>query len=123
MIKAGGDIIPNKLYPSRALKSIIYKNVELHEGSLRSGLKHLQHSMWQNCSQLVQRLAILSAENRSLADGYYCPITFNLIHDPVIDAEGNTFEHVAIENLIRANGNSPTTCTSLSVKDLYPNHA
>jgi hypothetical protein len=101
-IKAGGDIIPNKLYPNRALKSIIYETVELCGESLQSGFKHLQHSMWQNFSQLVERSAIPSAENRSLPDSYYFPITFNFIHDPAIDAEGDTFEHVAIENWIRA---------------------
>jgi hypothetical protein len=34
MIEAGGDIIPNKPYPNRALKSIIYKTVELCDESL-----------------------------------------------------------------------------------------
>jgi hypothetical protein len=42
--------------------------------------------MWQNSSQLVERLAIPSADNQSLDYGYYCPITFKLIHDPAIDA-------------------------------------
>jgi hypothetical protein len=79
--------------------------------------------MWQNLSQLVQRLPTSSAENQSLPGGYYRPITFNLIHDPEINAEGNTFEGAAIDNWIWANGNSPITCTSLSVKDMYPNHA
>jgi hypothetical protein len=102
MIKAGGGIlpIPNKLYSNRALKSFIDETVELCGESLQSGLKCLQHSMRQNFSQLVERLAIPSADNQSLPDGYYCPTMFSLIYDPVIDAEGNTFESVAIANWI-----------------------
>lgn len=33
----------------------------------------------------------------SYNSSYYCPITGDLMSDPVVDKEGNTFERVAIE--------------------------
>ena len=50
-----------------------------------------------------------------------CPITLEVMEDPVIDREGNTYERVAIEEWIRAHGTSPITRSRLSVSELTPN--
>ena len=88
-----GDVPSNKLYPNRALQSIIAEVTAIEEAN-------------------------------PLPDALHCPITFHLIHVPVIDSEGNTYERVAIESWLRANGNqscSPMTRNSLQIDDLYPN--
>jgi hypothetical protein len=119
-IETRGDVPSDKLYPNRALKSVIDENIELNGDSLRAGIKRLQNSVRQNISQLLD---IPNAESSPLPESYFCPITFSLIHEPVIDPEGNTFERIAIENWIQTNGTSPITRASVSVGDLYPNLA
>jgi hypothetical protein len=52
---------------------------------------------------------------------FLCPITNDLVRDPVIDPEGNTFERVAILDWIRIHGVSPITCNPLQVGQLYDN--
>ena len=73
--------------------------------------------------QLLDKSALPHKKFRPLSDVYYCPITFGLIHNPVIDTEGNTFKIVAVETWIDNNETSPLTRTPLSEKYLYPNQA
>ena len=58
---------------------------------------------------------------QTIPDMFCCPITFELIIDPVIDAEGNTYEKVAILEWLSINSVSPITREPLSVSDLVPN--
>lgn len=43
--------------------------------------------------------------------------------DPVVDAEGNTYERSAIELWIKDNGTSPVTRNAISLSDLRPNRS
>jgi hypothetical protein len=106
-------------YPNRALKSVMEETKRRTGEGLHAGWMRWQHGMQQTLSQAI----LPPGEFRPLPEAYYCPITFHLIHDPVIDPEGNTYERVAIENWIRANSNSPITRTIMSLTQLYPNHA
>jgi len=56
-----------------------------------------------------------------LSHGFFCPVTCNIMHDPVIDPDGTTFERVVVENWIRCHGTSPLTRRKLTVHDLRPN--
>lgn len=95
-----------KLYENRALKTII-------EESTRSALQKIQDKARQ----------LITAENRPLSGGFYCPITLSLMHIPVIDPQGYTYEKAAIESWILANGDSPVTRQTLAIADLRPNTA
>jgi hypothetical protein len=123
IVQRDGDAAAAKLYPNRALAQVIDERLDTTGDSLRAGFMRFQRSTRQSIRQLMEKSAIPSEEYRPLPDVYYCPITFDLIHIPVIDPEGNTFEKAAILNWIRANGNSPITRSSVNAKDLYPNHA
>jgi hypothetical protein len=112
-----------KAYANPALKAVIDETVEMSGSSVRAGIKRIQCSMRKTFSQVLEKSIIPCEEYHPLPDVYYCPITFSIIHDPVIDSEGNTYERVAVENWIRANGTSPLTRTTSSVESLYPNHA
>jgi Mg-chelatase subunit ChlD len=61
--------------------------------------------------------------NNELMDGFYCPITGELMNDPVIDREGNSYERSAIEDWIRINQTSPITRNPLYHEHLAPNRA
>ena len=117
------DCSDKKVYPNRALKAAIDETIEMSGTSMRAGMKRLQHSMRKTFGEVLEKSIIPSEEYHPLPDVYYCPITFSLIHDPAIDPEGNTFERVAVENWVRANGDSPLTRTSMTLEDLYPNTA
>lgn len=54
---------------------------------------------------------------------FFCPITHELMVDPVIDPDGNSYERHAIQDWLRHNGTSPITRTPLSAADLRPNRA
>ncbi|CAF1014129.1 unnamed protein product [Rotaria sordida] len=57
------------------------------------------------------------------SETFICPITHELMRDPVIDPDGNSYERQAIEGWLRQNGTSPITRTPLSASDLRPNRA
>lgn len=54
---------------------------------------------------------------------FICPITQELMIDPVIDPDGNSYERQAIEGWLQQNGTSPITRAPLSRADLRPNRA
>ena len=52
---------------------------------------------------------------------FQCPITRNVMHDPVICPEGHTFERSAIERWIGSNRSNPLTRSRLRCRHLVPN--
>jgi hypothetical protein len=53
---------------------------------------------------------------------FICPITLDIINDPVIDRQGVTYERAAIEHwLSLGNTTSPANNTPLTIHDLRPN--
>ena len=53
----------------------------------------------------------------------YCPITGDLMIDPVVDSEGNTYERIAIESWIDGHKTSPITRNVITLEDLRPNRS
>lgn len=64
-----------------------------------------------------------NVQDDSINLGFYCPITSDLMRDPVIDHEGNTYERDAIEAWIDRHMTSPITRNRLTRDDLRPNRA
>jgi hypothetical protein len=112
-------------YSNRALKQLIDEQIELSGDSIRAGLKRFDRTVRTTFHHLMEKSALPSSteQHHPLPEAYYCSITFNLMHDPVLDPDGHTYERVAIENWIQVNGKSPATRTALSVNQLYPNRA
>ena len=54
---------------------------------------------------------------------FICPITSDVMSDPVIDPEGNSYERAAIEDWLTRSTTSPVTRTTLTADDLIPNRA
>jgi len=54
---------------------------------------------------------------------FYCPLTLQLMKDPVVDPEGNSFEREAVEDWLKRNETSPVTRNPLKMSDLIPNRA
>jgi U-box domain len=104
----------SKVYENRSLKTIIDDAVDLQSSSKPTGTRLGNH-----VSQRSQYS--LNANHRPLPEGFYCPITLGLIHAPVIDPEGYSYEKVAIENWIKCKGASPVTRRAMTIDVLYPN--
>ena len=52
---------------------------------------------------------------------FYCPITEEVMTDPVMDPEGNSYERAAIVAWLRQNSTSPITRSPLRIDQLVPN--
>lgn len=61
------------------------------------------------------------SNNTNISQSYLCPITHQLINDPVIDNEGNSYEKNAILEWLARNNTSPITRNPLAATDLSPN--
>ena len=56
-------------------------------------------------------------------DDHSCPITYEVMTDPVTAADGMTYERAAIEQCLRGSNRSPSTGAELPHKILVPNQA
>lgn len=56
-------------------------------------------------------------------DAFLCPITQDVMLDPVITADGHCYERKSISNWFRSHNTSPLTNQKLANKTLIPNHA
>ena len=54
---------------------------------------------------------------------FICPITHNIMSDPHVDNEGNSYEKIAIEQWLMRNNTSPITRSLLSISNLKPNRS
>jgi hypothetical protein len=54
---------------------------------------------------------------------YYCPITQELMRDPVVDRDGNSYERSAIMVWLERNQLSPITRNPMNAGDLVPNRS
>lgn len=116
----------NKYYPNRALKDYIDTELERRElePSWIGKLQKWEGSMRSQLAVMVERSVLPSREYRPLPDYYYCPITFEIIQEPVIGPSGTTYELEAIVQWLRNNNNtSPTTREPLHPDQLYDNLA
>ena len=63
-----------------------------------------------------------AAKAAEVPDDYICPITTEIMTDPVITADGFTYERAAITEWLRTKDTSPKTGATLESKALIPNH-
>ena len=55
-------------------------------------------------------------------EDYICPITAEIMTDPVSTSDGFTYERAAITEWLRTKDTSPKTGATLESKALFPNH-
>lgn len=66
------------------------------------------------------RAAVLGTEEQTWPAQFLCPITGELMEDPVTTADGHTFERLAIERWLQAHDTSPMTGARLIHTQLAP---
>ena len=62
-----------------------------------------------------------ASEATEVPDDYVCPITAEIMTDPVTTADGFTYERTAITEWLRTKDTSPSTGATLAYKALVPN--
>lgn len=62
-------------------------------------------------------------EDSKFPQSFICPLTQEVMREPVMDPEGNSFERSAIEEWLSKNSTSPITRTALNKSQLLPNRA
>ncbi|KAK9817751.1 hypothetical protein WJX72_001623 [[Myrmecia] bisecta] len=90
-------------------------------------LTTLQQSLKQGymIDQSAHEAALEAVEQRwkqSLAAFFSCPISGEVFRDPVLAADGHTYERVDIRRWLRRKNTSPQTRQPLPIKVLVPNH-
>uniref|UniRef100_A0A7S2DZP0 U-box domain-containing protein n=1 Tax=Helicotheca tamesis TaxID=374047 RepID=A0A7S2DZP0_9STRA len=96
------------------VKNVMESNLELRDQIAQKEI-HME--------SLVNEGRILAKNMSKGMDVFLCPITRELMEDPVICADGHTYERYAIEMWLRTNSRSPKTNQPLSSTQLIPNHA
>ena len=51
-----------------------------------------------------------------------CPITFEIMRDPVVAADGHTYEREALLRWLKGSNNSPATGAPLANRTIIPNY-
>ena len=59
----------------------------------------------------------------SIPNQFICPLSMDIMEDPVIDHEGNTYDRVSIEHWLLHHNTSPITRNLLLASNLVPNRA
>jgi serine/threonine protein kinase len=72
---------------------------------------------------LLNEMKKESEELQRLPDSFLCPISFQVMTDPVICADGHSYERDAIASWLGKSNRSPMTNEELSNRSLTPNHA
>mmetsp|Transcript_26561 Transcript_26561/g.41572 ORF Transcript_26561/g.41572 Transcript_26561/m.41572 type:complete len:369 (+) Transcript_26561:88-1194(+) len=79
-------------------------------------------AMEQQAQAAAQQQDPLAAGEEDYPDEFYCPITMELMENPVMAADGFTYERRAIQDWFdTGNLSSPKTGALLKNKDLFPN--
>ena len=71
--------------------------------------------------EVTQELEQHRSEALPITEAYLCPITGEIMRDPVMDRDGHTFERGAIEQWVRDHHNCPISRAPLELADLAPN--
>lgn len=63
----------------------------------------------------------MTHDHKLIPQGFVCPLTMDIMYEPVIDYEGNTYEREAILEWLLENKTSPISRQPLTMKLLLPN--
>jgi len=109
-------------FPNRALKQIIEQEVDAADQSWRGSVRSVRRAIHSGWGRLAEKTH-LGSHYRPLPDSFYCPITAELMEDPVIAKDGTSYEREALEHWIRSHGKSPITRESMTIDELRENKA
>jgi len=64
---------------------------------------------------------VKSETKNEIPDAFLCPISHQIMRDPYVDSDGNSYDKVHITEWLREHPISPITRNALSLNNLVPN--
>ena len=86
-------------------------------GAIELDVRTAPHALSVN----IEAAATLEATARAQMEQYRCPVTLEVMHDPVTTCDGMTYERIAITEWLVHHSTSPLTGAPLSSRTLTPN--
>lgn len=80
------------------------------------------HEEQLGAASTTTQVAADEADTALPPDDFMCPITQELMVDPVLAADGHTYERKAIERWLLTKTTSPKTGLALEMRAVFPNH-
>ena len=102
--------LPSRLHSNRSLQKIIKESTSTGG---KNGILNNEEEMKKNTESCKSTIN----HHQPLPDVFFCPITMDLMTDPVIDKDGLTYERHAIMQWIQVKGSSPITREVASTKE------
>ncbi|KAL4762006.1 putative U-box domain protein [Aspergillus foveolatus] len=99
---------------------------EIGQTGFLESQKELREDAEKNIQNLRDAFRIASngeIQERIVPDYLIDPITFEIMHDPVIVPSGTSFDRIGILKYVEQSGVDPITRTPMTVNDLRPNYA
>ena len=89
----------------------------------REGLRHVADEMGSLAFRAAtpEEAERLATEDDDVPDQFVCPITAEIMSDPVCLSDGFTYERAAIAQWLESHDTSPKTGATLESKMLFPN--
>ena len=128
-------LVKEKTYPSIDKSNVLAAVEDLLKStnmSLNDDAKNMMSSNLILQNELSQKQVYIDGikkEGEKLSnnlsrglDAFNCPITREVMKDPVICSDGHTYEREAIETWLRSNSRSPKTNEQLVSTTVIPNH-
>ena len=77
----------------------------------------------RNLVEPLERIRADAEASRRLPPEFHCPLTLDVMRDPVSSSDGHTYERAEIERWLQVNNTSPITGAPLAHTHLVPNVA
>ena len=100
---------------------LINTNNETHFKNTIQGIVKINEQYKNNDNLIILEENKLKEENKQLTENFICPITMEVMKDPVICSDAHTYERSAIEKWLSTNSCSPITRQIITNKSLIPN--
>lgn len=92
-------------------------------------LKGKNRDLWQRAAEASRKadkegaIYVRATERGNVPSGFMCPITMSVMQNPVVAADGQSYEEHAILKWMSTRRTSPMTNKQLLNTDTYPNYA
>lgn len=123
----GNEEVVNALSKNRRISAITITESENNADGTETTLRKINNQITQLSFRQQDRARLFNVPrnvvNETAPAAFCCPITAEIMRDPVITPDGITYEREAISNWIIRNPIDPTTRNPLALQDLRPNRA
>jgi hypothetical protein len=116
------DQIPNMMRIFHHLMNIQDQNIERAEPPTQEQAQQAHYIQEPEQTQESSVREMLEQKGIIIPEEYICPITMDIMQDPVVTSDGHVYEKRAIQKWLLTNNKSPLTNCEIS-KEIIPCHA